>query len=40
MTAPSSTRRHLRKQPDWSYGDGWSGKAPADLIDERAGETG
>jgi len=29
---------HLRKQPDWTYGDTWSGKSPADLIDERAGE--
>ena len=29
----------LRKQPDWSYGDSWSGKSPADLIDERAADT-
>jgi hypothetical protein len=31
---------HLGKQPDWTYGATWSGKSPADLIDERAGETG
>lgn len=32
--------RHLMKQPDWTYGDTWSGKTPADLIDERAGGAG
>jgi hypothetical protein len=25
------------KQPDWSHGDTWSGKLPADEIDESAG---
>jgi NADH:ubiquinone oxidoreductase subunit F (NADH-binding) len=24
----------LTKQPDWTYGDTWSGKAPADVIDQ------
>ena len=28
---------HVRKQPDWSYDDEWSGKVPADLlVDPRA----
>ena len=28
---------HVRKQPDWSYDDEWSGKVPADLlVDQRA----
>jgi hypothetical protein len=31
---------HRTKQPDWSHGTTWSGKTPADLIDERKGETG
>ena len=25
---------HARKQPDWTYGDHWSGKAPADRLDD------
>jgi NADH-quinone oxidoreductase subunit F len=28
--------RHESKQPDWTYGPTYSGKAPADRIDERA----
>ncbi|MCU1430752.1 MAG: hypothetical protein JWL83_4752 [Actinomycetia bacterium] len=28
--------QHTRKQPDWTYDDTWSGKTPADWIDERA----
>ena len=27
--------RQPRKQPDWTYGETWSGKSPADVIDER-----
>ena len=27
---------HARKQPDWTYDDEFSGKSPADRIDERA----
>ena len=23
-----------RKQPDWTYGDHWSGKSPADRLDD------
>jgi len=31
--------RFLQKQPDWTYGDEWSGKAPADrFVDHRAPE--
>ena len=26
--------RHRDKQPDWTYGAEYSGKAPADLMDE------
>ena len=25
---------HARKQPDWTFGDHWSGKAPADRLDD------
>ena len=25
---------HARKQPDWTYADHWSGKAPADRLDD------
>jgi len=25
---------HARKQPDWTYNDHWSGKAPADRLDD------
>ena len=25
--------RHAQKQPDWTYGDTWSGQSPADRID-------
>ena len=25
---------HARKQPDWTYDDHWSGKAPADRLDD------
>ena len=24
-----------RKQPDWTFGDHWSGKSPADRLDDR-----
>jgi hypothetical protein len=27
---------HAGKQPDWTYDATWSGKTPADRIDERA----
>ncbi len=26
---------HAKKQPDWTYDETWSGKAPADWIDDR-----
>ena len=29
---------HWRKQPDWSFGDEWDGKSPADLIDQAKNE--
>jgi hypothetical protein len=25
---------HARKQPDWTFGEHWSGKAPADRLDD------
>ncbi len=25
---------HARKQPDWTFGDHWSGKSPADRLDD------
>ena len=25
---------HARKQPDWTFNDHWSGKAPADRLDD------
>ncbi len=28
--------RHLRKQPDWSYDEVYSGQAPADRVDQRS----
>jgi NADH-quinone oxidoreductase subunit F len=28
--------RHLRKQPDWTYDEVYSGQAPADRIDQRS----
>ncbi len=28
---------HVRKQPDWSYDESWSGKVPADLMADRRG---
>jgi hypothetical protein len=28
--------KHAQKQPDWTYDEEWSGKTPADVIDERA----
>ena len=28
---------HVKKQPDWSYDDEWSGKVPADVMADRRG---
>ncbi|MDQ1566712.1 MAG: hypothetical protein QOF96_1592, partial [Actinomycetota bacterium] len=29
---------HRRKQPDWTFGDTYSGQAPADRLDQRLEE--
>ena len=31
---PSSTSATAHKQPDWTYGDGYTGQSPADRLDE------
>ena len=32
--ADRSTRDHARKQPDWTFGDHWSGKPPPTGLDD------